>query len=110
MAKAKVSKKIQQLFLRFLNFPPELLAKTQQEAKLQNTSFDGLVRVAVGKYLKALTVAREQQEEQEGDAREYARLVLQAHFADDRNEFLAEGAFVPSVAKHRLLSATANRK
>lgn len=86
MAK-KVSKQIQQLFLRLLNFPPELLVKTQQEAKLQNTSFDALVRVAVEKYPKALTIAREQQEAELG---EYARLLLRAHFAEDRNEFLTE--------------------
>jgi len=84
MAKSKVSKQIQQLFLRLLNFPPELLDKTQEEAKLQNTSFDVLVRVAVEKYLKALAVAREQQE---ADVREYARLLLRAHFEEDRNEF-----------------------
>jgi hypothetical protein len=87
MPKAKVSKQIQQLFLRFLNFPPELLAKIQQEAKLQNTSFDGMVRVAVEKYLKTLTVAREQQESSVG---EYARLLLRAHFEEDRNEFLTD--------------------
>jgi hypothetical protein len=35
---AKVSKQIQQLFLRLLNFTPELADRTQKEAKLQNTS------------------------------------------------------------------------
>jgi hypothetical protein len=85
MAKMKVSKQIQQLFLKLLNFPPELLAKTQQEAKLHNTSFDALVRVAVEKYLKALTTARE---EEEAKAGEYARQLLWAHFEEDRNEFL----------------------
>jgi hypothetical protein len=84
---AKVSKQIHELFLRLLNFTPELLAKTQQEAKLQNTSFDALVRAAVEKYLVDLRVAREQ-----GELREYARLVLRAHFAEDRNEFLSEDA------------------
>ena len=89
MAKSKVSKQIQQLFLRLLNFSPELLANTRQEATLQNTSFDALVRIAMEKHLKALTIAREQQEAEVG---EYARLLLRAHFAEDRNEFLTEGA------------------
>jgi hypothetical protein len=75
--------------LRLLNFTPELLAKTQREAKLQNTSFDALVRAAVEKHL----VAREHREaKSEAELREYARLVLRAHFAEDRNEFLSEGA------------------
>jgi hypothetical protein len=68
---AKVSKQIQQLFLRLLNFSRKLLAKIQKEAKL-HTSW---------------TVAREPKE---AELREYARLVLQAHFAEDRNEFLTE--------------------
>ena len=89
MAKPKASKEIQQLFLQLLNFTPDLLAKTQREAKLHNTSFDALVRVAVQKYLKALTIAREQREAEFG---EYARLLLQAHFAEDRNEFLTADA------------------
>jgi hypothetical protein len=82
---AKVSKQIQQLFLRLLNFEPALLAKTQQEANLQNTTFDALIRVAVQKHLQDLAVAREQQDP---ELRQYARLLLKAHFADDRNEFL----------------------
>ncbi len=86
---AKVTKQIQQLFLRLLNFTPELLNKTQEEAKLQNTSFDALIRTAVEKHLRDLTVAREQREaEQEQEAKEYATLLLRAHFAEDRNEFL----------------------
>ncbi len=85
------SKQIQQLFLRLLNFTPELLAKTQEEAKLQNTSFDALIRAAVEKHLRDLMVAREPKEPKEAGSREYARLVLQAHFAEDRNEFLSEG-------------------
>jgi hypothetical protein len=89
MAKTKVSKQIQQLFLRLLNFTPELLARAQQEAKLQGTSFDAVVRVAVEKHLRDLRVARERQE---AESREYARLLLRAHFAEDRNEFLTEGA------------------
>jgi hypothetical protein len=89
MAKTKVSKEIQKLFLKLLNFTPELLAKTEQEAKLHNTSFDALVRVAVEKYVKALTISREQEEAKFG---EDARLRLRAHFAEDRNEFLTEGA------------------
>jgi len=105
MAKAKVSKQIQQLFLRLLNFTPELLAKAQQEAKLQNTSLDDLIRTAVEKYLKALTVAREHQEAELG---EYARLVLRAHFAEDRNEFLNEGA-IRAVGSQRP-SAIGNTK
>jgi len=89
MAKAKVSKQIQKLFLRLLNFTPELLDKTQEEAKLQNTSFDGLIRAALEKHLRDLMVAREPKE---SELREYARLVLRAHFAEDRNEFLTESA------------------
>ena len=88
MAKPKVSKEIQQLFMRLLNFTPDLLAKTQQEAKLRNTSFDAFVRVAVERYLKALKTAREQREAES----EYARSLLRAHFAEDRNEFLTADA------------------
>jgi hypothetical protein len=84
---AKVNKQIQQLFLRLLNFTPELLFNTQQEAKLQNISFDALVRVSVEKYIRALTIAREQQREAE---LEEAHLRLMAHFAEDRNECLTE--------------------
>lgn len=87
MAKSKVSKQIQQLFLRLLNFTPELLDKTQEEAKLQNISFDALIRAVVEKYLRDLTVAR-----REAELGEYARLLLSAHFAEDRNECLTEGA------------------
>jgi hypothetical protein len=83
---AKVSKRIQQLFLRLLNFSPELLAKTQKEAELQNTSFDALIRAAVDKHLRDLMVAREQKEADLGEA----HLRLRAHFAEDRNEFLTE--------------------
>jgi hypothetical protein len=89
MAKAKVSKQIQKLFLQLLNFTPELLAKAQQEAKLQGTSLDDLIRTAVEKYLRALSVAREQQE---AESAEYARLLLYAHFSEDRNEFLTGDA------------------
>jgi hypothetical protein len=85
----KVGRHIHRLFLRLLNFTPELLAKTQEEAKLQNTSFDALIRTALEKHLKDLTVAREPKE---AELREYARLVLRAHFAEDRNEFLTEAA------------------
>ena len=84
---AKVTKQIHQLFLRLLNFSPELLAKTQEEAKLQNTSFDAVIRAALEKHLGDLRVAREPKE---AELREYARLVLRAHFAEDRNEFLSE--------------------
>jgi hypothetical protein len=45
MTKVRVSKETQRLFLKLLNFTPELLDKTQKEAKLQNTSFDALVRL-----------------------------------------------------------------
>jgi hypothetical protein len=86
---AKVSKQIQRLFLKLLNFTPELLDRTQEEAKLENTSFDAVVRVAVEKHLKDLMVAREPKE---AELREYARLTLRAHFAEDRNEFLTETA------------------
>jgi hypothetical protein len=103
VAKAKVTKQIQKLFLRLLNFTPELLHKTQEEAELQNTSFDALIRAAVEKHLRDLMVARESKEAElrdlmvareskDGGLREYARLVLRAHFAEDRNEFLTEGA------------------
>jgi hypothetical protein len=83
---AKVSKQIQRLFLRLLNFTPDLLDKTQEEAKLQNTSFDAVIRAAVEKHLRNLMVARDE------ELGEYARLVLRAHFAEDRNEFLTESA------------------
>ena len=84
---AKVSKQIHQLFLRLLNFAPELLANIQQEAKLRNTTFDALVRTAVEKHLRDLRLAREKQEAEFGN---YARLLLRAHFAEDRNEFLSD--------------------
>jgi hypothetical protein len=60
-----------------LNFRRELLDKTQEEAKLQNTSFDAVVRVAVEKYLKALAIAREQEE---AKTREYAHFVIESPF------------------------------
>jgi hypothetical protein len=87
---AKAGRQILRLFLRLLNFTPELLARTQEEAELQQTSIDVLIREAVEKHLKDLRVAREQ--EKEAETREYARLVLRAHFAEDRNEFLTENA------------------
>ena len=87
---AKISRLIYRLFLRLLNFTPELLAKTQEEAELQRTSIDVLIRDALEKHLKDLKVASE--EEKESDTREYARLVLRAHFLEDRNEFLTEDA------------------
>src|SRR5260370_8258736 len=90
---AKVTKQIQQLFLRLLNFTPELLAKTQEEAKLQNTSFDAVIRAALEKHLGDLKVAREPKE---AELREYARLVLRAHFAEDRNELLTQSA-LPAI-------------
>ena len=89
MAKSKVSKQIQQLFLRLLNFSPELLDKTQEEAKLHNTSFDALIRAGVEKHLRDLTVAPRPKD---AESKEFARLLLQAHFAEDRNEFLTDGA------------------
>lgn len=84
----KVSKHIRGLFLRWLNFSPALLARTQEETELQHTSIDVLLRDALEKHLNDLKVAR--QEEKEAATREYARLVLRAHFAEDRNEFLTE--------------------
>jgi hypothetical protein len=84
---AKVNKLIHRLFLRLLNFTPELLAKTQKEAELQHTSIDVLIRDALEKHLKDLKMARE---EKESEMREYARLALRAHFAEDRNECLTE--------------------
>jgi len=95
---AKVGRHIHRLFLRLLNFTPELLAKTQEEAKLQHTSIDALIRDAREKHLKDLKVARE--EEKEEETREYARLVLRAHFAEDRNEFLTENA-IRWIGKHQ---------
>lgn len=87
---AKVSKQIHRLFLRLLNFTPALVTKTQEEAELQHSSIDVIIRDALQKHLKDLKVAR--QEEKEAETREYARLVLRAHFAEDRNEFLTEDA------------------
>ena len=84
---ARVNKQIQRLFMRLLNFTPELLAKTQEEAELQHTSIDVLLRDALEKHLKDLKVARQ---EEEAEMREYARLALRAHFAEDRNECLTE--------------------
>ena len=84
---ARVNKQIHQLFLRLLNFTPELLAKTQKEAELQHTSIDVLIREALEKHLRDLKVARE---ETEMEMREYARLALRAHFEEDRNECLTE--------------------
>jgi hypothetical protein len=95
---AKVGRHIHRLFLRLLNFTPELLAKTQEEAKLQHTSIDALIPDALEKHLKDLKVARE--EEKEEETREYARLVLRAHFAEDRNEFLTENA-IRWIGKHQ---------
>lgn len=94
---AKVSKQIHRLFLRLLNFTPELLAKTQEEAELQHARIDVLIRNALEKHLKNLRVARGEErmargEENEAETGEYARLVLRAHFAEDRNEFLSENA------------------
>jgi hypothetical protein len=76
--------------MRLLNFTPTLLARTQEEAELQHTSVDALIREAVEKHLDALKAAR--QEEKKTEKVEYARLVLNAHFAEDRNEFLTENA------------------
>lgn len=95
---AKVGRQILRLFLRLLNFTPQLLARTQEEAELQHTSIDVLIRDAVEKHLKDLRVARE--EEKEAETREYARLVLRAHFAEDRNEFLTEND-IRSIGKHQ---------
>lgn len=95
---AKVGRHIHRLFLRLLNFTPELLAKTQEEAELQHASIDVLIRDAVGKHLEDLKVARE--EEKEAETREYARLVLRAHFAEDRNEFLTDDD-IRWIGKHQ---------
>jgi len=95
---AKVGKQIHRLFLRLLNFTPELLAKTQEQAELHHVSFDVLIRDAVEKHLRDLKVARE--EESEAETREYARLVLRAHFAEDRNEFLTEND-IRWIGKHQ---------
>jgi hypothetical protein len=95
---AKIGRRIHRLFLRLLNFTPELLAKTQEEAKLQHASIDMLIRDALGKHLRDLMAPRE--EEKEAETREYARLVLRAHFAEDRNEFLTENA-IRCIGKHQ---------
>jgi hypothetical protein len=91
---AKISKQIHRLFLRLLNFIPALLAKTQERAELQHASIDVLIRDALGKHLKDLKVTRqeERQGEKEAEMREYGRLLLRAHFAEDRNECLTEDA------------------
>jgi hypothetical protein len=95
---AKVSKQIHQLFLRLLNFTPDLLAKTQEEAKLQNTSFDAVIRAALEKHLSDLRVLREPKE---AELREYAHLLLRAHFEEDRNEVLTEAA-IRTIGSTRL--------
>ena len=84
----KVSKQVHGLFLRLLNFTPALLAKTQEEAELQHTSMDVLIRDALEKHLEQLKMARQT----EAETIEYTRLALRAHFAEDRNEFLSEDA------------------
>lgn len=86
---ARVNKQIQRLFMRLLNFTPELLAKAQKEAELQHASIDVLIRDALEKYLKDLKVARQ---EEEVEMREYARLALRAHFEEDRNDCLTENS------------------
>jgi dephospho-CoA kinase len=86
---AKLSKRIRGLSLRSLNFTPALLAKVQEEAELQHISIDVLIREVLEKHLKELKVARQ---EEEAENTEYARLVLRAHFAEDRNECLTEDA------------------
>jgi hypothetical protein len=84
--------------MRLLNLTPELLAKTQEEAELQHTSIDLLIRDAVEKHLRDLKVARE--EEKEAETKEYAHLVLGAHFAEDRNEFLTENT-IRLIGRHQ---------
>jgi hypothetical protein len=95
---AKVGRQIHRLFLRLLNFTQELLAKTQEEAEIQHASIDVLIRDALEKHLKDLRVAREKDKEEE--TREYAGLVLRAHFAEDRNEFLTENV-IRRIGKHQ---------
>ena len=95
---ARVGRQIHRLFLRLLNFTPELLAKTQEEAELQHASIDVLIRDALEKHLEDLRVAREK--DKEAETREYAGLVLKAHFAEDRNEFLTENA-IRWIGKHQ---------
>lgn len=94
----KVGRQIHRLFLRLLNFTPELLAKTQEEAEFQHASIDVLIRDALEKHLEDLRLAREK--DTEAETREYARLVLSAHFAEDRNEFLTETA-IRCIGKHQ---------
>jgi hypothetical protein len=95
---AKVGKQIHRLFMRLLNFTPELLAKTQAEEELQHATVDVLIRDPVEKHLKALKVARE--EKKGAETKEYAHLVLRAHFAEDRNEFLTENT-IRLIGKHQ---------
>jgi hypothetical protein len=73
-------KKIRWLFLRLLNFTPELVAKTHKESQLQHACIDVLIRDARGKHLKDLKVARQ---EEDAEMREQARLGLRAHFVED---------------------------
>jgi len=62
----------------------------QSTAKRVPTYLLGDVQSFGDKHLRDLTVAREQREaKQEQGAREYATLLLRAHFAEDRNEFLS---------------------
>jgi len=51
---AKVGRRIHRLFLRLLNYTPELLAKTQEEAELQHANIDVLIRDALEKHLEDL--------------------------------------------------------
>jgi hypothetical protein len=95
---AKVGRHIHRLFLRLLNFTPELLAKTQEEANFQNTSIDALIRTALEKHLRDLRAAREPKE---AELREYAHLLLRAHFEEDRNEVLTEAA-IRTIGSTRL--------
>lgn len=87
---AKTGVQIRRLLLTLLKFEPELLAKAQKESDLQRVGIDALIRDAVEKHLNDLKRARE--ELKEAEMREYAGLLLRAHFAEDRNECLTESA------------------
>jgi hypothetical protein len=95
---AKIGISIRRLFLKSLNFTPELLAKTQEEADFQNVSIGTLLRDAVEKHLNDLKQARE--EAKEAELKEYATLLLRAHFAEDRNECLTEEV-IRSIGKNQ---------
>lgn len=95
---AKIGVQIRRLLLKLLKFEPELLARAQQECDFQHVSIDAFIRDAVEKYLNDLKQRRE--EVKEAELKEYAGLLLRAHFAEDRNECLTESA-IRSIGKQQ---------